>query len=227
MLIDVPRGTRVRGMRFGASLCMALEAGWKTETRRVIVRGNSRLNRGEFAQLDLSSGRPDRLRPVSSLRCRINTPTKERRSVIVAPLIRPGSMIWPRVGQEGPRARRENASIMLKVLEVSCGRLCDLSEDSAWAEGVAIFASSAPRLSSDAIDPLGMRRQWAAEAYEFLLGQQGKKHHAQWMRGQVHQEIVGRGPTGRDCFALLWEWLSGPGSWQANPWVWCYKLEPA
>ena len=29
----------------------------------------------------------------------------------------------------------------------------------------------------------------------------------------------------RRAFALLWNSINGPGSWEANPWVWCYTFE--
>lgn len=37
-------------------------------------------------------------------------------------------------------------------------------------------------------------------------------------------------PTAQHCYELLWNWINGPGSWTANPWVWCVafrRLETA
>lgn len=31
----------------------------------------------------------------------------------------------------------------------------------------------------------------------------------------------------RDRYAVLWESINGPGSWDANPWVWCVSFKRA
>jgi hypothetical protein len=193
----------------------ALERGFKRQTRRPLTAGNSRLPRGKFEHLDFSSGRPDGLWPVSSLRCRIRTPSGERRSVTVQPSVQPNVALWARRGQKGAGAKRDNAKFLLWVREVAAVRLQDITDADALLEGILIFA------------PPGSRDMLAA-AYDFQLGTLGKTRLAKWRRGAVHQEAVARGnPSARDCFALLWESINGPGTWAANPWVWRYRFDMA
>lgn len=215
-MLDVPRGATVIGLRFNEIMSQAIEKGWKTETRRPLTAKNSRLTRGHFADLDLNSGRPDGLHPVSSLKCRIDT-GGDRRSVTVLPRVRANMFLWPRLGQGGPRAKRENATVLMRVRQVEARRLCDITEAEARAEGIMVLMppTIAPNLdpSEDLVNEL---------AYGFLLEQVGRRTLARWIKGPVHQDLIGRHPTARDCFALMWEWFNGMGSWQANPWVWRY-----
>lgn len=232
-MADVSRGTAPAvSMRFTEPLRVAIEVGWKTQSRRVLGPRNSLLTRGNFHSLDLASGHPDGFEPVSSLRCRINTTGGDRRSVVVESRIKPPALLWPRVGQGGWLATRESATKLMRVHSVGCMRLNDLSEDDAYAEGVRIFAELAYGTPLQAIAfgsfvTKGLRAAEAARAYEYLHYEVlGKTRGAQWRRGAVHQDLVGgRGATARDAFALLWETLNGTGSWQQNPWVWCYRWE--
>lgn len=218
-------------MRFSEPLRLAIEVGWKTQSRRLLSAHNSETTRGDFQALDLASGHPDGLSPVSSLRCRINTRGGDRRSVVVEPRIRPGALLWPRVGQAGWLATRESADKLMRVTSVQCVRLNDLSEDDAHAEGIRIYAelchgTAFSQIKRGEFGTKGVPQHDAARAYEYLLYHQlGKTRAAQWRRGSIHQDVVGRPASARDAFALLWEVLNGTGSWQRNPWVWCYRWD--
>lgn len=216
----VPRGTGYRQMRFAPAMVQAILAGMKTQTRRVMKGTNSRIDRGtiKFYQLDFSSGRPDGQVPVSALRCRTVSPAGDRRSVVVLPRIVPGMMLWPRQGQSGRLARRANAPVFMRVASVRAVRLNDISEADALAEGVEVF-SKLPRPLAAA---LGTRLE---SAYDFLIGQLDETQAGRWRAGPLHQEMAARGrTTARDCFALLWEYVNGAGSWAENPWVWAYEF---
>lgn len=213
MIENVPRGTRVIGMRFSEPMYQALERGLKSQTRRALTPGNCQLSRGDFEHLDFSTGRADvGAFPVAGLKCRLEVPGG-RRSVTILPRVRPNVAIWARRGQAGEGARRANASFLLTVQAVRATRLIDISEADALAEGVEIFA------------PPGEGDRLAA-AYQFQLHQLGKKRAAQWRAGEVHAEVMAREgrASARHNFALLFESINGAGSWAANPWVWVYEF---
>jgi hypothetical protein len=39
--------------------------------------------------------------------------------------------------------------------------------------------------------------------------------------------LIGAGPSYREGFAQLWRSINGPGSWEANPWLWCVAFRRA
>jgi hypothetical protein len=208
-------------MRFTEAMHQAGERGLKSQTRRPLTPGNCNLTRGEFQHLDLNGGRADVASwPVSGLKCRLEIPGG-RRSVTVLPRIQPGSIVWARRGQSGEGARRANARLFLRVLQVSATRLCEITETDALAEGVEVFAPPGDHWHPDRLP------ERLAAAYEFQLGHLGKKYLARWRAGEVDAEVAGRlgRASARHNFALLFESINGPGSWARNPWVWRYRFE--
>lgn len=182
----------------------ALVLGMKTQSRRPLTEGNSVLTRGRFAQIDWASGRPDGLWPISCLKVRMVTESG-RRSVTLCPRLRANAWVWVRIGQAGERARKANASHLLRIRTVRACRLNDISEADAKAEGLEVFGPT------------------PEAAYATLLAQMGKVRAARWRRSQTHVELAGA-PTWRACFATLWELLGGKGAWASNPWVWVYSF---
>ncbi|WP_406850082.1 hypothetical protein [Chromobacterium phragmitis] len=50
--------------------------------------------------------------------------------------------------------------------------------------------------------------------------------HKQQMTGWFSVPgLNGAGTTARAAYALLWNAINGPGSWDANPWVWCISFQ--
>lgn len=217
MIDNVPRGTRFLGMRFNEPMHQALELGLKSQTRRIITAGNSQLARGaDFERLDLSTGRPTGSSPVSCLQARMMMSGGERRTVRVSPRLMANAVVWGRRGQSGAAAKRENAKVFLRVMTVAPCRLNDISDPDALAEGILIFSPPEDRQTAERLPAV----------YDFLLGAVGKTRARAWRAGPVHAEVSTWGyPRPRDCFALMWEWLSGPGSWEKNPWVWRYTFQ--
>lgn len=208
----------------------AILHGVKTETRRPITAKNSTMTRGEWDDVDWTSGRPDQLYPTSSLKVRFQT-GDVRRSSCISPRIRPGHVLWPRRGQSGEGAKRENARVKMRVVQVQAVRLCDLSEVEAHAEGIRYLSPRYWEMRSYGYEPgseieAAVFPMLAREAYEALLDRLGKINANRWRRGPVHLDIGGRTPTARDAFALLWDTINGLGSWSGNPWVWRYVFQP-
>ncbi len=83
--------------------------------------------------------------------------------------------------------------ITLEITGVRVERLNDISEADAIAEGVERHL--------DGWYPYGIRTILTT-----LVG--GVEVPAQFCR------------TARDSYRMLWESINGPGSWDANPWVW-------
>ena len=209
-------------LRFTEAMYQAVDRNLKTQTRRPLTEGNCQLSiaGAQLANLVLSSGRPDLGWPVTSLRCRMETPGGGRRSVVVAPRIKANTVLWPRRGQKGEAAKRENARFLMLVTAVAAVRLNDISEEDALAEGVRVFCP--PEIEAATAQPAAVLEA----AYAFQLEHLGGKTRvAAWLAGAKHREVRARGHvTARDCFALLWESINGQGSWSANPWVWRYKF---
>lgn len=90
---------------------------------------------------------------------------------------------------------RAASRITLEVTEVRVQRLQDISERDAIAEGIERIGGAA------SVNP------WR----NYRIGQKGEmSQHAS-------------APT--RSYMTLWESINGPGSWDANPWVWVYSFE--
>jgi hypothetical protein len=87
--------------------------------------------------------------------------------------------------------------ILLEVTSARVDRLNDISEADAIAEGVESW-----------------RDGWDARtAAEMFLG-------GSWAR-----EATSGGTAAQRLYALLWRAINGPGSWEANPWVWVVEFK--
>lgn len=194
-------------MRFKPELVHAIEDGLKTQTRRPIAPGNIDGN-DNLEAADLSTAYAAQ----GALTVRINMPSGDRRTRSIAPKIKPCDYLYiqrPGYGRKVPPA--------LYLMDVQPCRLHDMTEQEALAEGVLVFADPAA---------LGELRAALASAYENLLQRLGPINRKKWTRGELHTEAMMRGPSARDCFAVLWTWICGGKAWEANPWVWAYKFRP-
>jgi hypothetical protein len=91
--------------------------------------------------------------------------------------------------------------ITLEITGVRVERLQAISEADACAEGVIReFLPPDP----DNFHPPG--------SYGYVPG------HLPFPQGRIHV-------TAKEAYQDLWESINGPGSWDANPWVWCIEFK--
>lgn len=91
--------------------------------------------------------------------------------------------------------------LTLKITEVRVQRLQEISDNDARAEGIGQTWG----------DFMGNAPEWAHESISSKHGAQGS-HLYDNRRSSEN-------------FRFLWESLNGPGSWEANPWVWAISFE--
>lgn len=131
----------------------ALAAGVMTSTRWAVTPENSTLLSGNFAALDLDSGRAWRdsfMRGgLVELRCRHRFPSGVR-VVKVTPNIAEGDLYWVR---DGDRAgSRKSSRFVLEVTGVDVARLQDMTDADALSYGVALLP--------DVLKETGTPRTW-------------------------------------------------------------------
>jgi Holliday junction resolvase RusA-like endonuclease len=98
---------------------------------------------------------------------------------------------------------RAISRLTLEITEVRVQRLQAISEEDALAEGIQA------------------REVIISTAYEG--GRHVERTAVRYMHGKWPTDEVFDSAT--DAYADLWESINGPGSWDANPWVWCVSFK--
>lgn len=97
---------------------------------------------------------------------------------------------------------RWGSRITLEITGIRVERLRDISEKDAIAEGLSTVTKD------------GKSWKWGIPDRDGLPGNDNVGWHWQeWERDP------------RDAYRHLWESINGPGSWDANPWVWVVKFK--
>lgn len=86
--------------------------------------------------------------------------------------------------------------ITLEITEVRVERLQDISEADAMAEGIT---------------------------YGPTCDTEGRSGGFHWDRTREDEDTY---PTAAQAYRQLWMGINGPGSWDANPWVWVVEFKP-
>lgn len=106
----------------------------------------------------------------------------------------PETIVWhKRLGRFMPRRA---SRITLEVKSVRVERLQDISEADAVAEGIGRYHGPLDHISHSSEFP--EKRFWVT--------QRSRPHH--WTEFAT------------TAYMSLWQSINGPGSWEANPWVW-------
>ncbi|MBT9513309.1 MAG: hypothetical protein IV104_13260 [Acidovorax sp.] len=93
--------------------------------------------------------------------------------------------------------------ITLEITSVRVERLQDISEADAMAEGITRLPPPPPP-------------QTFSGPNRFTLGGMGV--------GACAGSVIWNAATAQDLYRRLWESINGPGSWDANPWVWAIEF---
>jgi len=125
--------TTAHALTFRPDSFRGLRTGVKTETRRLVGRGNTRVLPGTFEDADLGTARIriSRHGKLTEIRARCQLKSGAR-VVTIGPKVQPGDLFWTRK----PRGRRADSRLTLLVTEVHARRLQDMTDHDALAEGI-------------------------------------------------------------------------------------------
>lgn len=104
---------------------------------------------------------------------------------------------------------RAASRITLEISAVRVERLKEISEEDARAEGIT---------SREIAKKWGREVGWCADWSR--VGRPSK-----YAENGITAESDICLSTARHAFANLWEFINGPGSWDANPWVWVVEFQ--
>jgi hypothetical protein len=216
-----------RPILFSAPMVRALLAGTKTQTRRIVKpqpevcgadwlakrrdgpaqflyywpRGDGYAVNDRFVAESCPYGQPgDRLWVRESI----------HRGDACARYSADGSVVnladwrWKRDNLPSIHCPRELSRITLEITGVRVERLQGISEADAKAEGAQFHAATKASVAGRSIP---------SDEWFFDINNHGERIHA--------------GRTAKDAYELLWESINGPGSWDANPWVWVVEFKRA
>lgn len=217
---------KVSPILFKGPLVRAIRAGVKTQTRRMVKppRGYNWLDVAAGTMVN-SGGHKKHVSDVACPyqpgdRLWVREPWRALRSwdSYAPSLIAPSAAVWYEADDaDGPPDEphhwgklrpamfmpRWACRLELEVTDVRVERLQAISEADALAEGITSVRC----------------QEW------------DRAHFATW-RYLFDQAVEAGtkppvGPTPAQSYAALWESINGPGSWDANPWVWVYSFKVA
>lgn len=213
-------GMKEHPILFSAPMVRALLAGTKTQTRRVAKpqpdyicqdgtparsTDTAKVRRGQMMTFSCPYGQPgDRLwvrEAWSAHKDEDHLPPRDCSRDIRFYEVEHGRQrgLNPRIGKLRPSMfmPRWHSRITLEVTGVRVERLQDISEADAIAEGC---------ITAGSIQVLSERRNHLSSP------------DVAGIDGKVYQDAA-------HAYSALWESINGPGSWDANPWVWVVEFK--
>lgn len=208
-----------RPILFSAPMVRAILAGTKTQTRRVVKPQPSGFVGGPG--VTLTNGLPDPLLPLDET---VEPYGREIR----CPYGQPGDRLWVREtwaygihALSSRNAEREGPWVYSADAAAEQGRLGDC-----WRPSIHM-RREASRITLEVTVVRVERLQEISEAdavaegiepfTDFLPSGHWRRYDAAALAGYTSS------PT--DAYASLWESINGPGSWDANPWVWAVEFK--
>lgn len=129
---ETPRKIAVLPLAMRADLRLATRQKLKKATRRIVVASNSKVQPGQFAGLDLDTGRARHEDP-PQLRARRTFGSGNVRVVTVTPRVMKGDLFWVKTSRFSPR---KASPLTLEVCSVGVSRVQDMTDQDAIEEGV-------------------------------------------------------------------------------------------
>jgi hypothetical protein len=223
-------------MIYSAPMIRALQAGIKTQTRRIITPGNSLFNGGKWSAFHKRQewdwkgawvdGGPSPMGnpgPYLKLPWYAGAVDFDETVHRIYPVIQPGDRIWVKeavawVSRCGWRYRADNDDLSEQREQGEVGR---------WRSPIHM-PRSASRITLTVTEVRAQRvseiseADAVAEGINRLVGSEGPNHFT--------REIVGKwsgsfnAPTAQEVYAELWNTLHGPDAWARNDYVWAYSF---
>lgn len=123
---------------------------------------------------------------------------------------------------------REASRILLEITAIRVERLDAISEADAKAEGVAhLFSAEELRGPSIASSYFASPEESGYRNYLWhgLKGRHG--HNITYSQIDAWAYQYSSYDTAAESYSSLWEATNGPGSWEANPWIWVVEFKTA
>lgn len=202
-----------RPILFSAPMVRAILAGTKTQTRRVIKAPDS-----VSAFRHFHEDRWDRMQGIA------------RGDTVRCPYSQPGDRLWVREAFSGPWCMEAQDGIAA----APPSKWGESSEIWYWADGEPTYGDwTRPRpsihmpreLSRITLEVTGVRVERLQGISEADAIAEGVSHEPRCLADDDTAAFNRIGPVANNSFpiaryAALWEQINGPGSWEANPWVW-------
>jgi hypothetical protein len=218
---------------FSAPMILALLAGAKTQTRRVVTCANSVLGSGAWPADGLARAFPQ------TDGSKLMIPGDDESFHRVYPRRDAGDTLWVR---ETCRAE-ELPSGLGGVRYPADGGFVGIENSEEASERWGVLACYGMKKSGTpecrTVPSIHMPR-WASritlEIADIRVERLNDISEADALAEGIHAGIgefsgcywcgeVMSGTTARECYARLWDSINGPGSWEANPYVWCLTFK--
>jgi hypothetical protein len=236
-------------MIFSAPMVRALQAGIKTQTRRIITPGNSLFNGGKWSAFHkrqewdwegawVDGGPSPMGNPGPYLKLLWLAGDYDFTDTVhrIYPVIQPGDRIWVKEAWRFDAAWDECKPSEMHAGDAICYEADGAQDVRAWGRpftpgryrSTRFMSRWASRITLTVNEVRAQRVQDISEAdaiaegIKRLVGSKGPNHFT--------REIVGKwsgsfnAPSAQEVYAELWDSIHGPDAWARNDWVWAYSF---
>jgi hypothetical protein len=211
-----------RPILFQAAMVRALLAGTKTQTRRVVVNRNARYS--ELVMVDDGTG----WWPYATDDCESQICYDGNERPMASPYGVPGDRLWVR---EAWRIAGDSDGDTLDMFDRDDVQY-RADDDQSYIDRYRPSIHLPRRFSRITLEVTGVRVERLhdisdadaiAEGVAELPLQVGMP--GPWWTADASAGVALHGRTPKRAYAKLWESINGPGSWDANPWLWVINFK--